>query len=195
VAFQQQILENLDSARLSGITYPGGGNGLERTSSANLGQELYYASGWESIDAITFRLPDGVHDMREALRYMARERGLIDAQGTVNKPFSVKFSIALRDLCNKRVLIWQAPDLPNHVHRRFVRRPDPSCAVCDVPLPSRTLALRMRRQEFEDQPKDVADLAHAIVAVVTSHILQEPETGIDEALRALRLVQAELLGT
>ena len=97
-ALQQQILESLDTARLSGITYPGGGNGLVRTSSANLGQELYYASGWEPIDAITFHLPGGVYDMRETLRYMVRERGLIDQRGTINKAFSVKFSITVRDL-------------------------------------------------------------------------------------------------
>lgn len=121
-SFRQEILDCLDDARASEVAYVGGRVGVLTTASGEKVNAFCTANGWESVGFAEWRLPDDVYDMRQSLRYLAEQYGRIDADGAVTKEFRVQFSKAIRIHCDRGALIADAPDLPNFVHRRFVRR-------------------------------------------------------------------------
>lgn len=122
ISFRQEILDSLDLARASDVRYIGGRAGVLSTNDGQPVDRFCHAAGWESAGPAEWRLPDGVYDMRQTLRYLAEQRGRLEPDGSVTKEFRVQFSKAIRLLCERRELIDDDPDLPNFTHRRFVRR-------------------------------------------------------------------------
>jgi hypothetical protein len=121
-SFRQEILDSLDLARASDVEYIGGRAGVLSTNSGQAVDRFCKAAAWESAGPAEWRLPDGVYDMRQTLRYLAEHHNRLDPDGSVTKEFRVQFSRSIRILCARGELIAGAPDLPNFVHRRFVRR-------------------------------------------------------------------------
>lgn len=121
-SFQQEILNSLDLARAADVEFRGGRAGVLTTSYGQPVHRFCQAAGWEAVGYAAWRLPDDVYDMRQTVRYLAEQRGRLEPDGSITKEFGVQFSRAIRLLCERRELIADDPDLPNFVHRRFVRR-------------------------------------------------------------------------
>jgi hypothetical protein len=121
-SLRQEILDSLDVARAADVQYIGGRAGVLSSSYGLPVNTFCKTAGWESAGFAEWHLPDDIYDMRQTLRYLAEKHGRIDADGAVTKEFQVQFSRAVRELCERRELIADDPDLPTFVHRRFVRR-------------------------------------------------------------------------